>query len=200
MTGYLTNGTTTYNATGTLIRQILPTAVHDPLASTDCIDLFSTLAITGSGFAPINESIHQYGLQEANGTVREYGNNDAGWITTAPNYYVELVSPIVFGQTGGATVTYQDGSSRTYAYQVASSTANVATPLGTYEAYVVYTTTTYNYASGTITKYVSIATEYIVPGLGWVKIEETDSYYSAGDTFLYSLVATLVLSSTNVVY
>ena len=199
VTARLYDSTTTYNLTGEASEQILSTTVFDPITSTNCLDKFTTLNLSGSG-QTINDSFHDYGLQDANGSIHVYGENDGSgnvWINTSPGYYVQIVSPVTLGQSGGKTFTYTDGTSQTYAYVVAGSTVNVNTAIGTFEAYRISVDRTWNYSTGR--RLISTAEADYVPGLGTIKQTSTGSMYQ-GTTYLYSLDVTQTLSSTNISY
>lgn len=200
VTARLSDGSTTYSLTGSTTEQILSSTVFDPVTSTNCLVQFGTMTLSGSG-QTLTDSYYDYGLQDSNGSIHIYGEDeDSGniWINTAPGYYVQIVSPVTLGQSGGETFTYTDGSSQTYSYSVEGSTVNVGTPIGTFEAYRLNVDRTRNYANGR--RLISHSQADFVPGLmAVVKETSTGSVYQ-GVTFLYSLDATRTLSSTNVSY
>mgnify|MGYP000962896764 CR=1 FL=1 len=200
VTARLYDASTTYNLTGSATEQILSSTVFDPVTSTNCLDQFGTLTLSGSG-QTLNDSYHDYGLQDSNGTIQIYGEDeDSGniWINTAPGYYVQIVSPVTLGQSGGKTFTYTDGSSQTYAYVIEGSTVNASTPLGIFESYRINVDRTRNYADGR--RLISHSQADFVPGLmAAVKETSTASVYQ-GTTYLYSLDVTRTLSSTNISY
>lgn len=199
VTARLSNGTTTYNLTGTASEQILSTTVFDPITATNCLDQYGSLTLSGSG-QTLTDSYHDYGLQDSNGSIQIYGEDEDGsniWINTAPGYYVQIASPVTLGQSGGKTFTYTDGSSQTYAYTVQGSTVVVNTPLGRYEAYRISIDRTRNYSDGR--RLISHAETDIVPGLGTVNETATGSVYQ-GAIFQYSLDVTRTISSTNISY
>jgi len=199
VTARLYDGQTTYNLTGTATEVILRTTVFDPITSTNCLDLYGTLALSGSG-QTVNDSYHEYGLQDSNGSILVFGEDDNGsnvWINSSPGYYVQIVSPVTLGQSGGSTYTFTNGSSETYAYVVDGATVISSCELGRYEAYRINVDRTTNYTNGT--RFISHSQVDFVPGLGTIKQISTGSRYQ-GATFLYSIDVTQTLSSTNIPY
>jgi hypothetical protein len=198
--GTLSDGVTTVNITGTANSQVLSTLKQSPVTQDDCLDQFTVITLSGQGQSITFDS-HDYFLQDSNGSIFIYGEGDivSGdiWVIfPAEGYYLSLESPMAVGQSHGSMVDFDDGSSLTYSYSV-DSIQNVSTPLGSYESYKI--TSNLSVVYGTGDSEVVNATSWYVPGLGTVKLSETDSYYSGG--FLqFALQFTATIDSTSIVY
>jgi hypothetical protein len=198
--GTLSDGVTTVNITGTANYQVLSTLKQSPVTLDDCLDQFTVITLSGQGES-FTFDFHDYFLQDNNGSIFSYGEGDSisgdTWVVfPAVGYYLRLESPMAVGQSNGSTVDFDDGSSLTYSYSI-DSIQNVSTSLGSYESYKITSNLSVDYGTGD-TEVVS-ATSWYVPGLGSVKIMETDSYYSGGVLQL-TLNFTATIDSTSVVY
>jgi len=109
---------------------------------------------------------------------------------------LDLESPMAVGQNRGTSVTYTDGTTGSYSYSV-TGIENVATGIGTFEAYRISQNVTINYTNGI--RVVESNTIWYVPSLGTVKLISDATSYSGG-VFLLNQQLTATLSNTSIVY
>jgi len=201
------SGSGTYSSDGSTVNisasgseTILSSTKQDPITSTNCLDSFLTLSLSGPSGIPASISFHGYEFQDSTGTIYECGENDGSgdiWVSAASGgYFVSSQSPVATNQSYGNSVTYTDGSTATITEHVIG-TENVNTNAGYYEAYKILENATVNYNDGTSA--VESNTIWFVPGLGMVKETLNVKYYT-GSTITGSLTLTIVLASTSVAY
>jgi hypothetical protein len=201
-TGTFSNGTTTINLTGTATAQILSSTKLDPITSTQCFDQFTTEDMTGPSGTHVVVSVHDYLVQDSNGTIYTSGV-DFGiglgdtWVTAASGgTFLSNQSPMSVGQNYGTSVTYTDGTTETISASVIGI-EDVQTNIGNLESYKVSVDATINSSNGTRT--VENNTIWYVPGLGSIKLVSNSTSYS-GSVFQGSLSITATLTSTSVAY
>ncbi len=200
VTGTVTASGTAVNVTGNGTDAILSSIKQDPITSTNCLDEFITISLSGpSGFSASLNS-HGYVFQDSTGTIYNCGFNDGSgdsWVSAASGgYFVDAQSPIATNQSYGSSVTYSDGSTETYSTQVVG-TENVSTPAGYYEAYKFLLNATNTYTNGTSQVQSNIV--WYVPGLGTVRETFNITEYT-GNTVTDNVTVTMSLTSTSVTY
>ncbi len=201
-TDVLDNGATTLSLTGTIIIQALNTTKTSPINATVYINQQTTGSWTDSSGTPYNTGGNSYYRQDVSGNMYDSGEGDGAtdkWINNpAAGEILSISSPLTVGGSLGGAVTYSDGSTETFSYNVVS-TENVLTTAGYYEAYKINLVLTINYVSGSFTKAIITGTIWYVPGLGEVKGSAAISYYN-GAPIVLSETMTYSLTSTNVTY
>ncbi len=179
---------------------ILSSTKQDPITSTNCLDDFLTISVSGPAGAIGSLSGHTYVLQDSTGTVYVYGGNDGTvdtWVSAeSGGYYVDSQSPVATNQSYGNSTTYSDGSTETTSIQV-TGTDYVSAPAGYFETYKILLNSTYTYTDGTSAVESNVI--WYVPGLGTVKETISVTYYT-GTTVTGNLTLTLFLTSTSVAY
>ncbi len=201
------SGSGTYTSFGSSIdvsasgsEAILSSTKQDPVTSTNCLDDFLTISLSGPSGNIGTISGHTYVLQDSTGTVYVYGDNDGSadtWVSAASGgYYIDSLSPVAVNQSYGTSATYSEGSTETTSIQV-TGTDYVSAPAGYFEAYKILLNSTYTYTDGTSD--VESNVMWYVPGLGTVSETINVTYY-AGSTVTGNLTLTLSLTSTSVAY
>jgi len=193
---------TTINLTGTATDQILSSTKLDPVTSTPCLDEYTTMDMTSSSGTHIVTSVHNYLVQDSNGTLytcgEDFGTGSGDtWVTAASGgIFLSNQSPVSVGQNYGTSVTYTDGTTETIAISVVGI-EDVQTNIGNLESYKVTGDATINYSNGT--RVVENNTIWYVPGLGTIKLASDATSYSGG-VFQGSLSLTAILTSTSIAY
>ena len=197
--GTVTNGSNTVDISGTVNFQVLSGTKTSPITGFTSLDKYSVINLS-TPTGPLVVSVHIYFYQDVDGTMYVDGqSSDSGdiWVTSpVQGFYLSMESPVSVGQNYSSSVTYDDGSSATYATSV-TGIENVSTGMGTYEAYRLVTNATFYHTNGD--RVDEVVTEWHVPGLGSIKAQIDASYY-VGGVYSHSMDLTFTLSSTSVSY
>ncbi len=183
--------------TGTFTITVLSSLVTSPITNDDCYEFymsgsFSTLGVISNS---------TFYLQDLDGSEYNFGDwnpvDGYNWIASGTGYVLSTTSPVAVGQSNNGSMTYQDGTVKTFSYTV-TGIENVVTGMGTIEAYKATHSSTINWGGGSTAN--SNSTLWFVPGLSMnVKEDTTITYYQNGTpTGTLHLISTL--ESTNVVY
>ena len=158
--------------------------------------------MTSSSGTHIVTSVHNYLVQDSNGTLytcgEDFGTGSGDtWVTAASGgIFLSNQSPVSVGQNYGTSVTYTDGTTETIAISVVGI-EDVQTNIGNLESYKVTVDATINFSNGT--RVVENNTIWYVPGLGTIKLASDATSYSGG-VFQGSLSLTAILTSTSIAY
>ena len=199
VSGTWSNGKTSYNMSGTAMYQILYSEKQSPVTSINCLDEYQVMNIT-TPVGPLVFAAHSYFTQDGDGSPYSHGGDfglgsgDIWVISPSWGYFLLYQSPVNPGQNYGTSVTYSDGTSRTYSSSVIMM-ENVSTGIGTFEAYRIAGASTINFADGRST--VMSQTIWFVPRLGVVReISDATSYVNG--KFQLNQKLTMTLSNTSV--